>query len=428
MDPDELIAGRYRLVSQVGRGAMGVVWRARDERLDRTVAVKQLLADSAAREARIAGRLRHPNAVAVYDVVVHDGNPCLIMEYVPAENLGRRGVLPPERVARIGAQVASALAEAHAAGVVHRDVKPDNVLLAEDGTAKITDFGVSRAVGVGTLTATGMLAGTPAYLAPEVASGADADPRSDVFSLGATLYAALEGEPPFGFEDNPITLLHKVARAEIRPPQRSGPLTGPLLALLRRDPAERPTMREAQQLLAAVADGRPPPAFRPRTPTMVLQTRRVPRRQLVLGGAAAALVAAGVVIGVLIADGSGAGSPAAGADPAASTTTTVPPSPCQASYEVKQSWDNGYLVEVTVTNRGADDELTGWLVTWTLPAGHQIDQLWNGERETDGPAVTVRNVDYNGIIAAGANVKFGLTMRAPGAGEREVPAIDCRED
>ena len=175
------------------------------------------------REGRIAGRLRHPNAIAVHDVVEHEGRPCLVMEYLRSESLGAviaaRGTLPPDEVAMIGAQVADALAEAHAAGIVHRDVKPDNVLITADGTAKITDFGVSRAAGDATVTATGFMAGTPAYLAPEVALGEDADFRSDVFSLGATLYAALEGEPPFGVDENAIAMLHKVAAGEVRPPR-----------------------------------------------------------------------------------------------------------------------------------------------------------------------------------------------------------------
>jgi len=188
---------------------MGVVWTALDERLHRTVAVKQLLlqpglaeADTdeakrrAMREGRIAARLQHPHAVAVYDVAEDDSQPWLIMEYLPSKSLSgvlsERGTLPPRDVASIGMQVASALAAAHNAGIVHRDIKPGNILLGDDGTVKITDFGISRATGDVTVTATGMLAGTPAYLAPEVAKGYDPGSPSDVFSLGSTLYAAIE--------------------------------------------------------------------------------------------------------------------------------------------------------------------------------------------------------------------------------------------
>ncbi|GDY33180.1 serine/threonine-protein kinase [Gandjariella thermophila] len=269
-DEGELIAGRYRLVSQVGSGAMGLVWQAHDELLHRTVAVKQLVLRAgmseretseakrrAMREGRITARLHHPHAITVYDVVEHEGQPCLVMEYLRSQSLAdvlaARGTLPAERVAAIGDQVASALAAAHRAGIVHRDIKPGNVLLTDDGTAKITDFGISRAVGDGTVTASGILAGTPAYLAPEVAQGADAGFPADVFSLGATLYTAVEGGPPFGLDDNAMALLYRIASYEFRPPTRSGALTPVLTRLLARDPAQRPTMAEARDALAAVA-------------------------------------------------------------------------------------------------------------------------------------------------------------------------------
>jgi hypothetical protein len=268
----DLIAARYRVVSRVGGGSMGVVWRARDDVLRRDVAVKELLlqpgisaqqADEARRramrEGRITARLHNPNAITVYDVAEHNGRPCLIMEFLPstslADVLAERTVLPVIDVALIGQQVAGALASAHDAGIVHRDVKPGNVLLTDDGTAKLTDFGISRAVGDGTITATGVLAGTPAYLPPEVVEGQDADFRSDVFSLGATLYAAAEGTPPFGLTDNPIAMLHQIATKDIIPPTKSGALTKTLVWMLAKDPAQRPTMRQAQEALAAVADG-----------------------------------------------------------------------------------------------------------------------------------------------------------------------------
>ncbi|HEY1574248.1 MAG TPA: serine/threonine-protein kinase [Pseudonocardiaceae bacterium] len=263
----DLIAERYRVVAQVGSGSMGVVWRATDELLHRDVAVKELLlqpgiteeqADEARRrtmrEGRITARLQHPNAITVYDVAEHDGRPCLVMQYVPsqslADRLAERRWLPPADVATIGRALAGALAAAHAAGIVHRDVKPGNVLLTEDGTAMLTDFGISRAVGDGTVTATGVLAGTPAYLAPEVVQGQDADFRSDVFSLGATLYAAVEGVPPFGLSDNPIALLHKIATENIAPPKQAGDLTKALTWMLKRDPAERPTMGQTVAALS----------------------------------------------------------------------------------------------------------------------------------------------------------------------------------
>ncbi|GAA1191695.1 hypothetical protein GCM10009675_02610 [Prauserella alba] len=270
-----MIADRYRLRSRIGAGAMGVVWRAVDERLDRTVAVKQLLLppglnqreaetarQRAFREGRMAARLQHPNAITVYNVAEDEGQPVLVMEFLPsrsmADLLAGGRLLPPAEVARLGAQVASALGAAHAAGVVHRDVKPGNVLIAEDGTAKITDFGISRAAGDVTLTSTGLFAGTPAYLSPEAARGADPGPPSDVFSLGATLYSLVEGGPPFGTLDNEIALLHKVATSAATPPRQAGPLTGPLQAMLHQDAAERPAMVEVEAALRAVAAGAAP--------------------------------------------------------------------------------------------------------------------------------------------------------------------------
>ncbi|MDQ3579554.1 MAG: serine/threonine protein kinase, partial [Actinomycetota bacterium] len=274
-DEGRLVAGRYRLVERIGSGAMGVVWRAKDERLNRVVAVKRLLlqpglpraeADEAVarcmREGRIAARLHHPNAIAVFDVVDEDGVPCLIMEYLPSASLAgalsQHGPMPVAEVARIGSHVAAALAAAHAAGIVHRDIKPGNILLGDDGTVKITDFGISRATDDVTVTKTGLIAGTPAYLAPEVAIGREPTAASDVYSLGSTLYAAVEGVPPFGLSENTLGLLHAVASGKINPPSNSGPLTGVLAALLATEVGERPSAAKARDLLGSVARGEVP--------------------------------------------------------------------------------------------------------------------------------------------------------------------------
>jgi serine/threonine protein kinase len=277
------------VLDRIGVGGMGVVWQAMDERLERLVAVKQLLmqpqrspgaADEARaramREARIAARLQHPNAIVIYDVAEHDGEPCLVMEYLPSRSLaavlGERGCLPVSEVASIGKQIASALAAAHAAQIVHRDVKPGNILITDDGTAKITDFGVSRAAGDVTVTQTGIMAGTPAYLAPEVARGQVPTPASDVFSLGATLYAAIEGQGPFGESENSLALLHAVAGGRLNPPQHAGALSAVLMRLLATDPAARPDMHHASLELAVVAATRPV-----RTTATVPRTARKPK-------------------------------------------------------------------------------------------------------------------------------------------------------
>jgi serine/threonine protein kinase len=294
IDTGQLIAGHYRLLERIGTGAMGVVWRARDERLQRMVAVKQLLLQPglgaaeeeevgrrAMREARIAARLQHPNAIAVFDVAEYEGAPCLVMEYLASRSLAavisERGSLPPREAAAIGSQVASALAAAHRAGIVHRDIKPGNILVNDAGVAKITDFGISRAVGDATVTQTGMVAGTPAYLAPEVAKGQDSTSLTDVFSLGATLYHAVEGAPPFGLNPNPLALLHAVAVGEVPPPKQAGPLTDLLMSLLRTEPDERPSMERVAKDLADVAAGNYAAIPLPPVPVAATRTRRVPK-------------------------------------------------------------------------------------------------------------------------------------------------------
>jgi serine/threonine protein kinase len=275
--PGRLVAGRYRLQSQLGGGGMGTVWLARDELLGRQVAVKQVLSpvgtsaaesdqqrQRALREGRIAARLSHPHAISVYDVALENDQPWLVMEYLPSRSLAavlsEDGVLRVDQAAQIGAQVADALAATHAAGIVHRDVKPANILIGEggrvEGLVKITDFGISHASGDVTLTQTGQITGTPAFLAPEVAQGHEMTEASDVFSLGATLYTCIEGQPPFGMEENALAMLHKVAGGQIRPPHRAGSLAKPLTRMLAADPADRPSMTEVRDELAKLAAGR----------------------------------------------------------------------------------------------------------------------------------------------------------------------------
>ncbi|GAA3623610.1 hypothetical protein GCM10022236_27490 [Microlunatus ginsengisoli] len=304
--PGALIADRYRLVRQLGAGGMGVVWQALDERLDRPVAVKQLrtqpgltaaetdlAARRAIREARINARLHHPHAVSVYDVVEHQGSPCIVMELVPSvpltEAMHGLGALTASEAARVGSQVAAALATAHDLGIVHRDVKPGNVLIGDDGAARICDFGISRTFGDTTLTMTGMLTGTPAYLAPEVARGEASTFASDVYSLGATLYAAVEGEPPFGSDGNVIAVLYRVTAGDARPPERSGALGPLLMAMMSAEPKDRPSMAQAAALLSTLADGRtlrpgheagdripPMPPVRPNAPSADAPTSALP--------------------------------------------------------------------------------------------------------------------------------------------------------
>ncbi len=266
---------------------MGVVWRAVDERLERSVAVKKVVGQQglseadradlhrrAMREAKIAARLQHPNAIVVYDITEHEGDPCLVMEYLPSHSLSQllaqHGTMPVAEACRIGEQMANALVAAHHAGIVHRDVKPGNILIEESGVAKLTDFGISRAQGDITLTQTGLVGGTPAYIAPELARGADPSPSSDVFALGATLYHAIEGQSPYGSNPNQLALLHTAASGKINPPRVAGSATALLMAMLRPEPGDRISMQQASERLAAIASGggvpAPPPPVTPNQP------------------------------------------------------------------------------------------------------------------------------------------------------------------
>jgi hypothetical protein len=261
----------------IGAGGMGTVWLATDTLLERPVAIKRLRQETAAdaesrqrilREARIAARLHDPRIVALFDVLSVDDVPWLVMEYLPSESLSellaRQGRLAPQAAAGIGATVAEALDVAHRAGITHRDVKPGNVLLGPNFVVKLTDFGIAHSTGDATITSAGFLTGTPAYFAPEVASGDDPGPAADVWSLGATIYTAVEGHPPFGAPDgNVLRFLQRVATQPVRPPESAGPLAPVLMRLLDRDPAARPSPAEAATALRVVANGAAPMPLRP---------------------------------------------------------------------------------------------------------------------------------------------------------------------
>jgi serine/threonine protein kinase len=266
------IAGRYQLQEPIGRGGMGIVWRAHDELLDRTVAVKevryaaalgeevQLLNRRTMREARAAARFEHPNVIVVHDVIEEDGRPWIVMQLVQSRSLGavikQDGPLEPKRVAEIGLAVLDALHRAHEAGVLHRDVKPENVLLADDGRVVLTDFGIATLETETQLTVTG-LAGTPAFIAPERLKGLPARRESDLWSLGATLYTAVEGRSPHE-RGMALATMHAVLTDEPDPPRNAGPLTDVISGLLRKEPVQRLTYEETQRLLRrAIAQASP---------------------------------------------------------------------------------------------------------------------------------------------------------------------------
>ncbi|WP_068926334.1 serine/threonine-protein kinase [Planobispora rosea] len=272
--PDrEDFAARYRLIRELGSGGMGTVWLAKDEMLDREVAVKELtlppgidgarraeLVTRAVREAQATAQIRHPSVVALHDVTVHEGKPWIVMELLRGRSLTalveEEGPLPPQEVAAFGAQLVDGLAAAHARGIQHRDVKPGNVFLTASGRAVLTDFGIARLTGDATLTQTGLLIGSPGFIAPERLDGERGGPASDLWSLGATLYYAVEGVP--AYEGEPMARLSAALSGRIRPPRTAGPLEPVLMAMMTRDPAQRPDASTARWLLTQVAEGRVP--------------------------------------------------------------------------------------------------------------------------------------------------------------------------
>jgi serine/threonine protein kinase len=274
---DRTIADRYALKAALGRGGMGVVWRAHDAVLGREVAVKEVglppslpEAERRAAEARVmrgaraAARLNHPGAVTVYDVVHDQGHTFVVMELVEAPTLAdlvqAEGPLPPSRAAEIGAQLAGMLEGAHRAGIVHRDLKPANVMVPDEGGAKLADFGIASLQGDPPLTTTGLVVGSPAYMAPEQASGQPSGPPADLWALGATLFYAVEGEPPFD-KGALVPTLAAVVNEDPRPMRRAGPLAPVIGALLAKDPAARPSAVKLRDWLGALVDrARPVPS------------------------------------------------------------------------------------------------------------------------------------------------------------------------
>ncbi|MET8245361.1 protein kinase [Streptomyces sp. NPDC005202] len=451
---ERVIAGRYRLLSPLGEGGMGTVWRARDEVLHREVAVKEVRAPAGLpvpevermyarleREAWAAARVTNRNVVTVYDVATDGGRPWIVMELVRglslADLLDAEGPLTPQRAAHIGAEVLAALRAAHAAGVLHRDVKPANVLLSNDGRVVLTDFGIAMVEGSSALTMTGEVIGSPEFLAPERALGRTPGPESDLWSLGVLLYAAVEGNSPFR-QDTPLSTLRAIVDEELPPPRRAGPLTPVLEGLLRKDPAERLSAERAEQDLRLIGAGGTPRAdtvvaspYAPTvaahpqqpTPPMPLPTARTrpapgpaatdprPGRDrrsavvLIAGLAALALALAGLTYALLNRDSGGHGSASTsssrGGDtpsPAASDNRTdtgggssPSPSGSHSSTPPRQS--------VTVTLAGAHTTYSGtcpppraqapaFTATFTvgrLPA--EVDYRWvlkNGEVSDPG--------------------------------------------
>ncbi|HEV8055987.1 MAG TPA: serine/threonine-protein kinase, partial [Nocardioidaceae bacterium] len=291
-DDARLLAGRYRLEFVLGRGGMGKVWRAQDEILGRPVAVKEVifppgvaehdrnvLCDRTLREARLTAQLNHPGIITTYDVVSEEARPFIVMELleVPslADEIERHSGLPPQRVAEIGLKLLGALETAHRAGIVHRDVKPSNVLLADGERVVLTDFGIATSETDPSLTSTGVLIGSPTYMAPERLRGEVIGTPADLWSLGATLYAALQGQPPFR-ADTTMGTITAVLADEVEPPQVHGPLRAALLGMLEKAPAQRLTVQQSRPLLQQALEDRTTVMAAPVTDAGAADVRGVP--------------------------------------------------------------------------------------------------------------------------------------------------------
>ncbi|MEU7717595.1 serine/threonine-protein kinase [Streptomyces tibetensis] len=336
-----LVAGRYRLAESIGSGGMGRVWRAHDEVLHRSVAIKELtaalyvseseqailLARTRA-EARAAARINHSAVVTVHDVLEHDGRPWIVMELVEGRSLAdavkEEGRVEPREAARIGLWVLRALRAAHTAGVLHRDIKPGNVLLGSDRRVLLTDFGIAQIEGDTTITRTGEVVGSVDYLAPERVRGHDPGPSSDLWALGATLYTAVEGRSPFR-RTTPLTTMQAVVEEEAAELRHAGPLAPVITALLRKDPATRPDVSEAEQMLAEAAEGRRPNGAQAYVPTQYAGT--TPYRDHP-SGTGTGTATSGTATGT---SGTGSGShtgtplPPLAGNPATGTSTTGAP-------------------------------------------------------------------------------------------------------
>jgi eukaryotic-like serine/threonine-protein kinase len=456
MQPD-VIGGRYRVETAIGQGGMGTVWLCRDETLHRSVAVKQVgllpgesVTDSARalREARSTAALSHRNVVTVFDVVEESGAIWLVMEHVPGRSLSEiireDGPLPPATVADIGAQVADGLAAAHAAGTMHRDVKPGNVLVRDDGLAKISDFGIARNAGDPALTQSGFLTGTPSYFSPELARGADPGAGTDVWALGATLYAAVEGRPPYEPKANPVAVLHDITSTQPPRPRRADFLEPALLRMMDREPESRWSMADAAHGLRKVADGHspertrentvgepatahfaapvapprserdgPPPSARPR-PAAPATERPEPRRRgpvyAVLGLLALLLVLGGVAYAASLRDaprgqGTAGRSPSSSPSekasdtpsPKASTSQSPTGSPSQSNPAggTGLAAEKAFLRDYFSKAPGGTDE--GWAL---LTPRYQREV---GRGSYDGFWRTIRSVDVGRASDAGGN-------------------------
>jgi hypothetical protein len=429
---DRVLAGRYRLLNRLGAGGMSVVWRAHDEVLDREVAVKVLAVEKAADagllerirvEARAAARLRHPNVVQVHDYgQTADDLPYVVMELVDGRSLAdvlAGGPLPWRSAALIGAQVAAALAAAHSRGIVHRDVKPSNVMVTSGGV-KLVDFGISATVGEADWIG-GEVLGTPAYLAPERLGGGPVRAATDVYALGLLLYLMVAGRLPWlASTTTQMLRAHRYREPSVLPPVAGLPaeLAEMCHRCLAKDPAERPNAGEAAEVLAAAAglalppplldtlDGVPAGTAGTAETTTVMTGMRPGRRRLLAASAVAALVTVASVLWF------GAQPDDTGVPVAAPAQAAVPPSRpgCTVGYVLRSAIDGRFSAAVAITNTGSA-AARDWSLTFVLPDGQKLVRGWSG-----GWTQTGRSLDVRGAgLAAGGTVSTGFEATYRGA-------------
>ncbi len=476
-----IIAKRYRVDRAVGRGGMGTVWLCTDEVLGRTVAVKQVghapgestpdLA-RALREARSAAALNHPNVVSIFDAIDDGDQIWLVMEYVPGRTLAEivktEGRLDPARVAWIGSQVADGLAAAHLRGTMHRDVKPGNILVAENDHAKISDFGIARTMGDSQLTQTGMVTGTPGYFSPSLARGEDPSPADDVWALGASLFAAVEGHPPWPEQSNALAMLSTIARSEPPRPERAGPLTAVILHMMDLDPASRWTMADVAYNLHGVHEQRnstgthehvtlldeaptatlidpvpvPSPAPEPEAPPIDAETPPDHRRRwpLVLLGLAAAAVAVAVFWTVLGDDPADETSGDGGIQPSGQASPNGPgqedPSRTEEAPPEDQVDSPAADDEVSETDPVSAEQFVSDYYALLPDDTGAAWQLLSPEMQAEtgsyddyvGFWSTIDSVSVDDTTALGeTSVEVTLTYTTGGASEQEVRQIDVAE-
>ncbi|MEU3164081.1 serine/threonine-protein kinase [Streptosporangium sp. NPDC006930] len=389
--PLPILAGRYRAVEKLGAGGMGVVWRARDELLHREVAIKEVklgphlpeaqrveARERTLREARAAARLGHPSIVAVHDVVAQDGRPWIVMDLVKGRSLEQaiqaEGPLPPRRVAVIGLAVLDALALAHSRGIVHRDVKPANIMLAVDGGVLLTDFGIAVLEGDVQLTSPDALIGSPGYMAPERLRGTDDGPATDLWSLAATLYTAVEGRSPFR-RDTPAATIGAILTQEVPPPRRAGDLTPVLMAALSKDPRLRPGEAGLRTALRQISQGLPPrplspvspvspgPAVSPLSTQETVPGRRVakPRRTALITGVALAAVALATTGAVVLMTSNDSEAPATPSPTAGAGRFATVPDACSLLADAQsQAVVPGATPEPATTTSAEEGSSCGW--------------------------------------------------------------------